>query len=308
MLAPREVAIDDSAGGCRTQRGHDQEQVHVGGDEPGSPGRIRAGKNRTALVHRFDDAFARSERAHGHPVAHHHRTEAAGTLAEANRSGFVADLVPVSPAGRYEAGFGHPPGIGTAGGLECAAAEADGSGMAQDPSNLIWIDLEMTGLRPDRHHIIEVATVVTDSSLEVLAHGPDLVIRQPEEVLAGMDDWNVQHHSRSGLLDEVRESRCTLADAERRTIEFVRQWVPADSSPICGNSICQDRRFLYQYMPRLERWFHYRNLDVSTVKILAQRWTPGVAEGFKKANTHRAPDDILESIRELRHFREHLFV
>ena len=179
--------------------------------------------------------------------------------------------------------------------------------MAQNPSNLIWIDLEMTGLRPDRHHIIEVATVVTTPALEVLAHGPDLVIGQPEEVLAGMDQWNVEHHSRSGLLDEARASRCTVPEAERRTIEFVERWVPAGASPICGNSICQDRRFLYRHMPRLEKWFHYRNLDVSTLKILAQRWAPDVAGAFEKANAHRALDDILESIRELRHYREHLF-
>ena len=179
--------------------------------------------------------------------------------------------------------------------------------MAQDPSNLIWIDLEMTGLRPERHHIIEVATVVTDSALRILAHGPDIVIRQPEEVLAGMDRWNVEHHSRSGLLDEVRASRCTVEEAERRTIAFVEQWAPPGASPICGNSICQDRRFLYRYMPHLERWFHYRNLDVSTLKVLAQRWAPRVAAAFEKASAHRAPDDILESIRELRHYREHLF-
>ena len=179
--------------------------------------------------------------------------------------------------------------------------------MAQDPSNLIWIDLEMTGLRPERHHIIEVATVVTDSALEVLARGPDIVIGQPEEVLDVMDDWNVEHHSRSGLLDEVRASRCTVAEAERRTIAFLEQWVPPGSSPICGNSICQDRRFLYRHMPRLEQWFHYRNLDVSTLKVLAQRWAPDVAAAFEKAGAHRAPDDILESIRELRHYREHLF-
>ena len=179
--------------------------------------------------------------------------------------------------------------------------------MAQDPSNLIWIDLEMTGLLPEHHHIIEVATVVTDSALEVLAHGPDLVVRQPESVLAGMDRWNTEHHARSGLLDEVRVSRCTVAEAERRTIEFVKQWVPSGSSPICGNSICQDRRFLHRHMPRLERWFHYRNLDVSTIKILAQRWAPDMAAAFGKAGAHRAPDDVLESIRELRHYRDHLF-
>ena len=179
--------------------------------------------------------------------------------------------------------------------------------MAQDPSNLIWIDLEMTGLRPERHHIIEVATVVTDSTLRVLAHGPDLAIHQPESVLADMDRWNTEHHARSGLLDEVRASRTTVAEAERRTIEFLERWVPSGSSPICGNSICQDRRFLYRHMPRLERWFHYRNLDVSTVKVLAQRWAPDVAAAFGKTGAHRAPDDVLESIRELRHYRDRLF-
>ena len=183
----------------------------------------------------------------------------------------------------------------------------DGARTVQDPSNLIWIDLEMTGLRPDRHHIIEVATIVTDSELEILAHGPDIVIGQPEEVLAGMDSWNVDHHSRSGLLEAVRASRRTEAEAERLTIEFLERWVPAGRSPICGNSICQDRRFLSRHMPELEGWFHYRNLDVSTLKILAQRWAPEVASEFAKAGAHRAPDDILESIRELRHYREYLF-
>lgn len=180
--------------------------------------------------------------------------------------------------------------------------------MAQDPGNLIWIDLEMTGLRPERHHIIEVATVVTDPALEILAYGPDVVIFQPEEALAGMDEWNTRHHARSGLLDEVRASRCTAAEAERTTLEFVKRWAPEGASPICGNSICQDRRFLYRHMPRLEKWFHYRNLDVSTVKILAQRWAPGVAAAFDKANAHRARDDVVESIRELRHYRDRLFV
>lgn len=178
--------------------------------------------------------------------------------------------------------------------------------MAQDPSNLIWIDLEMTGLEPERHHIIEVATAVTDPALEILAHGPDLVIGQPECVLADMDRWNTEHHTRSGLLDEVRASRCTVAEAERRTIEFLEQWVPSGSSPICGNSVCQDRRFLHRHMPRLQRWFHYRSLDVSTLKILAQRWAPEVAAAFGKANAHRASDDVLESIRELRHYRDRL--
>ena len=180
--------------------------------------------------------------------------------------------------------------------------------MAQDPSNLIWIDLEMTGLDPERHRIIEAATAVTDSELEILAYGPDLVIHQPESVLADMDRWNTEHHTRSGLLDEVRASRTTAAEAERRTIEFVERWVPSGVSPICGNSVCQDRRFLHRHMPRLEQWFHYRSLDVSTLKILAQRWAPEAAAAFEKANAHRARDDVLESIRELRHYRDRLFV
>ena len=180
--------------------------------------------------------------------------------------------------------------------------------MVQAPGNLIWIDLEMTGLRPERHHIIEIVTVITDPGLEILAWGPDLVIGQPDEVLSDMDEWNIEHHTRSGLLDAVRASRCTVADAERQTLAFVEQWVPRGASSICGNSVCQDRRFLYRYMPRLEQWFHYRNLDVSTVKILARLWRPDIAASFTKANAHRARDDIIESIRELRHYREHLFV
>ena len=132
------------------------------------------------------------------------------------------------------------------------------------------------------------------------------MIGQPECVLADMDRWNTEHHTRSGLLDEVRASRCTVAEAERRTIEFLEQWVPSGSSPICGNSVCQDRRFLHRHMPRLQRWFHYRSLDVSTLKILAQRWAPEVAAAFGKANAHRASDDVLESIRELRHYRDRL--
>ncbi|HGT4079095.1 oligoribonuclease [Pseudomonas aeruginosa] len=175
----------------------------------------------------------------------------------------------------------------------------------QNPQNLIWIDLEMTGLDPDRDVIIEMATIVTDSDLNTLAEGPVIAIHQPEEILAGMDEWNTRQHGHSGLTQRVRESTVSMAEAEAQTLAFLEQWVPKRSSPICGNSICQDRRFLYRHMPRLEGYFHYRNLDVSTLKELAARWAPQVRESFKKGNTHLALDDIRESIAELRHYRDH---
>ncbi len=169
--------------------------------------------------------------------------------------------------------------------------------------NLIWIDLEMTGLRPDSDVIIEIATVVTDKELVVLAEGPVFAIHQSNEVLAGMDEWNRKQHGSSGLVDRVRASRISTAEAEDRTLEFLAQLVPGGASPMCGNSICQDRRFLARYMPQLEKFFHYRNLDVSTLKELARRWAPGLAESFLKQGTHLAQADIRESIRELRHYR-----
>lgn len=175
----------------------------------------------------------------------------------------------------------------------------------QNPQNLIWIDLEMTGLDPDRDVIIEMATIVTDSDLNTLAEGPVIAIHQPEEILAGMDEWNTRQHGQSGLTQRVRESTVSMAEAEAQTLAFLEQWVPKRSSPICGNSICQDRRFLYRHMPRLEGYFHYRNLDVSTLKELAARWAPQVRESSKKGNTHLALDDIRESIAELRHYRDH---
>ncbi|EPG5417154.1 oligoribonuclease [Pseudomonas aeruginosa] len=175
----------------------------------------------------------------------------------------------------------------------------------QNPQNLIWIDLEMTGLDPDRDVIIEMATIVTDSDLNTLAEGPVIAIHQPEEILAGMDEWNTRQHGQSGLTQRVRESTVSMAEAEAQTLAFLEQWVPKRSSPICGNSICQDRRFLYRHMSRLEGYFHYRNLDVSTLKELAARWAPQVRESFKKGNTHLALDDIRESIAELRHYRDH---
>jgi oligoribonuclease len=172
---------------------------------------------------------------------------------------------------------------------------------------LIWIDLEMTGLKPDTDTIIEIATVVTDRELEIIAEGPVLAIHQSDDVLGRMDEWNQRQHGSSGLVARVRASRVSLAEAQQRTLEFLAPLVTAGSSPMCGNSICQDRRFLARCMPELERFFHYRNLDVSTLKELARRWAPAVADSFLKQGTHLASADIHESIRELRHYRARLF-
>ncbi len=169
--------------------------------------------------------------------------------------------------------------------------------------NLIWIDLEMTGLDPLRDRVIEIATLVTDTHLQILAEGPVIAIHQPEHVLVAMDAWNREHHGASGLLERVRASREDERSAERRTLAFLEAWCKAGASPLCGNSICQDRRFLARWMPRLEAFFHYRNLDVSTLKILAQRWAPQVAEAVKKEGAHLALSDIKESIAELAHYR-----
>ncbi|ACO76993.1 oligoribonuclease [Azotobacter vinelandii CA] len=175
----------------------------------------------------------------------------------------------------------------------------------QNPQNLIWIDLEMTGLNPERDVIIEMATIVTDSELNILAEGPVIAVHQSDEILAGMDEWNTRQHGRSGLTQRVRDSRIDTATAEARTLAFLEQWVPRGKSPMCGNSICQDRRFLARYMPGLEAWFHYRHVDVSTLKELAGRWAPQVRDSFKKSAAHLALDDIRESIAELCHYREH---
>ena len=173
------------------------------------------------------------------------------------------------------------------------------------PDNLIWIDLEMTGLDPDNDVIIEIATIITDSQLKVLAEGPAIAVKQPDALLDGMDEWNTRQHNQSGLVQRVKDSVVSAAEAERITLEFVSQWVPAGRSPMCGNSICQDRRFLYRGMPNLEQFFHYRNLDVSTLKELAARWAPTVRDGFTKESSHLAMDDIRDSIAELQHYREH---
>ena len=177
--------------------------------------------------------------------------------------------------------------------------------MAQDTANLIWIDLEMTGLNPDTDLIIEIATVITDKDLNILAQGPVLAVHQPDAALAAMDDWNQKHHGQSGLIERVKASLINDAEAERLTIDFLKDWVPENTSPICGNSIGQDRRFLYRYMPTLEAYFHYRNIDVSTLKELAARWAPAVKDGFNKESSHQALDDILESIEELQYYRKH---
>lgn len=177
--------------------------------------------------------------------------------------------------------------------------------VAMSDYNLIWIDLEMTGLDPARDHILEIATVVTDSNLNILAEGPVFAIHQSNDVLENMNAWCVEQHGHSGLTDRVKQSRVTLAEAEQQTISFLQKYVSAGVSPMCGNSICQDRRFLVKGMPALEKYFHYRHLDVSTLKILAQHWKPEIMAGFVKESSHLALDDIKDSIAELQYYRKH---
>lgn len=179
--------------------------------------------------------------------------------------------------------------------------------MAVDKKHLIWIDLEMTGLDTLNDTIIEIATIVTDSELNILAEGPVFAIHTPDIVLNSMDDWNTRQHGQSGLIDRIRRSNVTMAQAETETIAFLSKYVESGRSPMCGNSICQDRRFLARQMPTLERFFHYRNLDVSTVKELAYRWRPDILSSFEKKGNHLALDDIRDSIRELRHYKEQFF-
>ena len=176
--------------------------------------------------------------------------------------------------------------------------------MAQDQNRLIWVDMEMTGLDPDRDRILEVALVVTDSQLDTVAEAPVLVVHQPDAVLDAMDDWNKGTHGRSGLIDRVRASMLDESEVEARMLAFLAEYVPGRASPMCGNSICQDRRFMARGMPKLEAYFHYRNLDVSTLKELVRRWKPEVAKGLTKQGKHEALADIYESIEELKYYRE----
>lgn len=180
--------------------------------------------------------------------------------------------------------------------------------MSQDPNALIWIDLEMTGLDTDNDRIIEVATIITDSQLQIIAEGPVLALHQSDEILGGMDEWNTKTHGKTGLTERVRASSLVESAVEQQTIQFLEQYVPKGKSPMCGNSICQDRRFLARIMPALEAFFHYRNLDVSSLKEIAKRWKPEILPGFTKKNTHKALDDIRESIEELKYYREHFIV
>ncbi|MDP1573882.1 MAG: oligoribonuclease [Coxiellaceae bacterium] len=175
----------------------------------------------------------------------------------------------------------------------------------QNENNLVWLDLEMTGLNPNFDRILEIATIITDSALNILAEGPVFAIHQSDNTLAKMNSWCVAQHGKSGLTDRVRHSKVSENQAELETLAFIKKYIPEKTSPLCGNTIYQDRRFLFQYMPTLEEYFHYRLLDVSTVKILAQRWEPKVAEGFKKESTHLALQDIRDSIEELRYYRKH---
>ncbi|WED42511.1 oligoribonuclease [Legionella cardiaca] len=177
--------------------------------------------------------------------------------------------------------------------------------MKKNNDNLIWIDLEMTGLEPEKDHIIEIATIVTDAQLNILAEGPVFAIHQNETLLMGMDEWNTKQHNQSGLVKRVRESTINEAEAERQTIDFLKNYLDRGKSPMCGNSICQDRRFLYKYMPELAAYFHYRNLDVSTLKELVKRWRPKLLNGVIKESKHLALDDIKDSIAELAYYRQH---
>ena len=178
--------------------------------------------------------------------------------------------------------------------------------MAQNPNMLVWMDLEMTGLNPEHDRIIEMATIITDGDLRTIAEGPVIVIHQKQELLDGMDEWNTRTHNRTGLVQKVKHSHITERQAEIETLDFIQRHTIKGKAPLCGNTICQDRRFLYKYMPELINWLHYRNVDVSSFKEMARHWSPSILEGFEKRATHQALDDIKESIEELRYYRNHL--
>jgi oligoribonuclease len=189
-----------------------------------------------------------------------------------------------------------------------ATTPSNGNGSAANTAHrLIWIDLEMTGLDTDKDQIIEIATIVTDENLNILAEGPVLTVHQPDTILNAMDEWNTRQHGQSGLIERVRRSTKSAHDVELETLEFLKKWVDPKKSPMCGNSICQDRRFMHRLMPELEQFFHYRNLDVSSIKELARRWRPEIIAGIRKESTHLALDDVRDSIRELRYYREYFF-
>jgi oligoribonuclease len=194
-------------------------------------------------------------------------------------------------------------GTGTGGDTSAVNPGQGKPGIKPNENHLVWLDMEMTGLDPEKERIIEVAIVVTDSNLETVAEGPTLVIHQSDEQLDAMDSWNKSTHGRTGLIDKVKASTLTEAQAEEQLLEFLKQYVPAGKSPLCGNSISQDRRFMFKYMPKLEEFFHYRNVDVSTLKELCKRWQPEVYKGFQKKSPHEALADIYESIAELKHYR-----
>jgi oligoribonuclease len=177
--------------------------------------------------------------------------------------------------------------------------------MAKHRLNLVWMDLEMTGLDPEWDRIIEIATVVTDQNLRTIEQGPVIAINQPAKLLDGMDEWNTRTHNRTGLVPRIKQSNYTEASAENETLEFLKKHVYANIAPLCGNSICQDRRFLYRYMPKISNFLHYRNVDVTSIKELAQRWNPNIVAGFEKKGSHKALDDIIESINELKYYRQH---